>query len=38
VAAEARLREARPFVTSPSSPQAARLRELEGRLRDIRGR
>jgi hypothetical protein len=38
VAAEARLRDARPFVTDLSSPQAARLRELEGRLRDIRGR
>jgi hypothetical protein len=37
-AAEARLRDARPFVTDPSSPQAARLRELEGRLQEIRGR
>ncbi len=38
VAAEARLRDARRFVVDPASPQAARLRELEGRLRDIRGR
>jgi tetratricopeptide (TPR) repeat protein len=37
-AAEARLRDARRFVADPASPQAARLRELEGRLRDIRGR
>jgi hypothetical protein len=37
-AAEARLRDARPFVVDPASPQAARLRELEDRLRDIRGR
>ncbi len=37
-AAEARLRDARPFVVDPASPQAARLRELEGRIRDIRGR
>jgi tetratricopeptide (TPR) repeat protein len=37
-AAEARLRDARRFVTDPASPQAARLRELDGRLREIRGR
>jgi len=37
-AAEARLRDARRFVVDPASPQAARLRELEGRIRDIRGR
>jgi tetratricopeptide (TPR) repeat protein len=37
-AAEARLREARRFVANPSSAQAARLRDLEGRLREIRGR
>ena len=37
-AAEARLRDARRFVLDPASPQAARLRELEGRIRDIRGR
>jgi len=37
-AAEARLRDARAFVLDPASPQAARLRELEGRIRDIRGR
>jgi hypothetical protein len=36
--AEARLREARKFVVDPASSQAARLRELEGRLREIRGR
>jgi tetratricopeptide (TPR) repeat protein len=37
-AAEARLRDARRFAVDPASPQAARLRELEGRLREIRGR
>jgi hypothetical protein len=37
-AAETRLRDARRFVVDPASPQAARLRELEGRIRDIRGR
>ena len=37
-AAEARLRDARRFVADPTSAQAARLRELEGRLREIRGR
>jgi hypothetical protein len=37
-AAEARLREARKHVVVPSSPEAARLRELEAHLRDIRGR
>jgi tetratricopeptide (TPR) repeat protein len=37
-AAEARLRDARRFAVDPSSPEAARLRELEARLRDIRGR
>jgi tetratricopeptide (TPR) repeat protein len=37
-AAEARLRDARRFAADPSSAEAARLRELEGRLRDIRGR
>jgi tetratricopeptide (TPR) repeat protein len=37
-AADARLREARRFVADPSSPQAARLRELEGRIREVRGR
>ena len=36
--AEARLKSARKLVTDPASPQAARLRELEGRLREIRGR
>jgi tetratricopeptide (TPR) repeat protein len=37
-AAEARLRDARRFVADSSSPQAARLRELEGRIREVRGR
>jgi tetratricopeptide (TPR) repeat protein len=37
-AAEARLRDARRFAVDPASPQAARLRELEGRIREIRGR
>jgi tetratricopeptide (TPR) repeat protein len=37
-AVEARLRDARRFVVDPASPQAARLREIEGRIRDIRGR
>lgn len=37
-AAEARLREARRFAVDPASPQAARLRELEGQIREIRGR
>jgi tetratricopeptide (TPR) repeat protein len=37
-AAEARLRDARRFVTDPASPEAAHLREMEGRLAEIRGR
>ena len=37
-AAEVRLRDARRFVADPASAEAARLRELEGRLREIRGR
>jgi tetratricopeptide (TPR) repeat protein len=37
-AAETRLRDARRYVADPASAQAARLRELEGRLREIRGR
>jgi hypothetical protein len=37
-AAEARLRDARRFAVDASSPQAARVRELEARLREIRGR
>jgi tetratricopeptide (TPR) repeat protein len=36
--AEARLRDARRFVADPASPEAARLRELQGRLAEIRGR
>jgi len=36
--AEARLRDARRFAVDPASSQAARVRELEGRLREIRGR
>lgn len=38
VAAEARLKQARRYAVDPSSAQAARLAELEGRLRDVRGR
>ncbi len=38
VAAEARLKQARRYTVDPASPQAARLTELEGRLRDVRGR
>lgn len=38
MAAEARLREARRFAVDPASPQAARVIELEARLREIRGR
>ncbi len=38
VAGEARLKDARRYVVDPSSPQAARLAELEGRLREVRGR
>jgi tetratricopeptide (TPR) repeat protein len=37
-AAEARLRDARLYVADPASAPAARLKELEGRLREIRGR
>ena len=37
-AAEARLRDARRFVADPASAEAARLREMEGRLAEIRGR
>jgi hypothetical protein len=38
VAAEARLKQARRYTVDPASPQAARLAELERRLRDVRGR
>jgi tetratricopeptide (TPR) repeat protein len=38
VAAEARLKDARRYTVDPASPQAARLAELEGRVRDVRGR
>jgi hypothetical protein len=38
VAAEARLKNAKRYTVDPSSPQAARLAVLEGRLRDVRGR
>lgn len=38
MAAEARLREARRFAVDPASAQVARVTELEGRLREIRGR
>jgi tetratricopeptide (TPR) repeat protein len=37
-ASEARLKEARRFAVDPASPQVARLREIESRLREIRGR
>jgi hypothetical protein len=36
--AEARLREAKKYVGAPTSAQAARLRDLEAQIRDIRGR
>ena len=38
VAAEARLKDAKRYTVDPKSPQAARLAELEGRLREVRGR
>ena len=38
VAAEARLKEARRYTVDPAAPEAARLAELEGRLREVRGR
>jgi tetratricopeptide (TPR) repeat protein len=38
VAAEARLKDAKRYTVDPASPQAARLAELEGRLREVRGR
>jgi tetratricopeptide (TPR) repeat protein len=38
VAAEARLKQARRYTVDPASPQAARLAQLEGRVRDVRGR
>jgi tetratricopeptide (TPR) repeat protein len=38
VAAEARLKQARRYTVDPASPQAARLAELENRVRDVRGR
>jgi tetratricopeptide (TPR) repeat protein len=38
VTAEARLKQARRYTVDPASPQAARLAELEARLRDVRGR
>jgi len=38
VAAEARLKQARRYTVEPASPQAARLAELESRLREVRGR
>jgi hypothetical protein len=38
VAAEARLKDAKRYAVDPASPQAARLAELEGRLREVRGR
>ena len=38
VTAEARLKQARRYTVDPASPQAARLAELEARVRDVRGR
>jgi hypothetical protein len=38
MAAESRVREARRFAVDPGSPQAARVAQLEGWLREIRGR
>jgi hypothetical protein len=38
VAAEERLKAARRYAVDPASPQASRLAELEGRVRDVRGR
>ena len=38
VQAEARLKDARRYTVDPASPQAKRLAELEGRVREIRGR
>jgi len=38
VAAEARLTQARRYTVNATSPQAARLAELESRVREIRGR
>lgn len=38
VAAEARLKDAKRYTVDPASPQAARLAELEARVRDVRGR
>ena len=38
VQAEARLKYARRYAVDPASPQAKRLAELEGRVREIRGR
>jgi hypothetical protein len=38
IQAEARLKEARRYAVDPGSPQSKRLVELEGRVREIRGR
>jgi tetratricopeptide (TPR) repeat protein len=38
IQAEARLKEARRYAVDPVSPQSKRLVELEGRVREIRGR
>ena len=38
VQAEARLKYAKRYTVDPASPQAKRLAELEGRVREIRGR
>jgi tetratricopeptide (TPR) repeat protein len=37
-AAEARLREARKFIVDPASPEAARAREIDSALAEVRGR
>ena len=38
VMAEARLKEAKRYAVDPASPEAGRVAELEGRLREVRGR
>jgi len=38
VQAEARLKDAKRYTVDPASPQARRLAELEGRVREVRGR
>ena len=38
VAAEARLKDAKRYAVDPASPEAGRVAEIEGRLREVRGR